>query len=92
MTEKFPDTVSETKLTCEQKLEAICEVIECAGPFDEDEADHQIHYHSDTLTEEYKRVMKMLHRIHNITCMSVEEVDLFFSKWEDAVDKSKETT
>ena len=75
MKAEFPDTISEKKLTSEEKLEAICEVIEGYGPFDEDEAEHQIHYHSSTVIEDYRKLMKMLHRIHNITCCSVEEMD-----------------
>lgn len=71
---KFPNTISDKKLSTEEKLEFISEIVS-ELKMDFTDAEHQINYHSDTLADNFRDVMNALNKINCITCMSVEEID-----------------
>lgn len=74
--QKFPNTIPDKKLSLEEQMEFIGQIIMDLGMgTDADEAEHQIQYHADTLPESFRHAMKALNMIKNITCMSCEELE-----------------
>lgn len=71
--QKFPNTISDKKLSSEEKLEFIGEILSELR-MDFSDAEHQIDCHADTLADNFRATMNALNKIRCITCLSVEEI------------------
>lgn len=72
--QKYPNTIPEKTLSAEEQLEFIHEIVSGLS-MDFSDAEHQIHYHADTLPDVFRDIMKALEQINHTMCMSVEAID-----------------